>query len=84
LAHLLRALYTNLFGECDMAVVRIEQSGSQNQFMLSTATKKGAIQVRVRLPERRFVEASPIERRMLAKMQAKEALEELLAKFAKR
>jgi hypothetical protein len=64
-----------------MAAIRIDQNGGQNEFMVRSATRKGAIQVRVSLSAREFDAATPIQRKKLAKVLAKEALEELLAKF---
>jgi hypothetical protein len=64
-----------------MAAIRIEQDGGRNQFMVRSATRKGAIQVRVSLSAQQFAAATPIERKKLAKVLAKEALEDLLARF---
>jgi hypothetical protein len=64
-----------------MAAIRIEQNGGLNQFMVRSATRKGAILVRVSLSARQFATATPIEKKKLAKELAKEALQELLAKF---
>jgi hypothetical protein len=64
-----------------MAAIRIEQDGGQNRFMVRSATRKGAIQVRVSLSAQQFAAATPIERKKLAKVLAKEALEDLLARF---
>jgi hypothetical protein len=64
-----------------MAAIRIEQNGGANQFMVRSATRKGAIQVRVSLADKQFAAATPIERKKLAKELAKEALEDLLARF---
>ena len=49
--------------------------------MVRSATRKGAIQVRVSLPEKQFATATPIEKKKLAKVLAKQALEDLLARF---
>lgn len=49
--------------------------------MVRSATRKGAIQVRVSLPAQQFATATPIEKKKLAKVLAKEALEDLLARF---
>jgi hypothetical protein len=49
--------------------------------MVRSATRKGAIQVRVSLSAQQFAAATPIERKKLAKVLAKEALEDLLARF---
>jgi hypothetical protein len=64
-----------------MAAIRIEQDAGQNRFMVRSATRKGAIQVRVSLPEKQFATATPIEKKKLAKVLAKQALEDLLARF---
>ncbi len=64
-----------------MAAIRIDQNGGQNQFMVKSATRKGAIQVRVSLPAKQFETATPIERKKLAKELVKEALKDLLARF---
>ena len=64
-----------------MAAIRIEQNGGQNEFMVRTATRKGAIQVRVSLPAQQFATATPIEKKKMAKELAKEALQDLLARF---
>jgi hypothetical protein len=64
-----------------MAAIRVEQNGGQNQFMVRSATRKGAIRVSVSLSARQFATATPIEKKKLAKELAKEALQELLAKF---
>ena len=49
--------------------------------MVRSATRKGAIQVRVSLSAQQFATATPIEKKKLAKVLAKEALEDLLARF---
>jgi len=49
--------------------------------MVRSATRKGAIQVRVSLPARQFEAATPIERKKIAKVLAKEALQDLLNRF---
>ncbi len=64
-----------------MAAIRIDQNGGQNEFMVRSATRKGAIHVRVSLPAKQFATATPVERRKLAKELAKEALRDLLARF---
>jgi hypothetical protein len=64
-----------------MAAIRIQQDGGQNQFMVRSATRRGAIQVRVSLSAKQFATATPIEKKKIAKVLAKEALQELLDKF---
>ena len=64
-----------------MAAIRVEQDGGQNRFMVRSATRKGAIQVRVSLPAQQFASATPVEKKKLAKVLVKKALLDLLARF---
>lgn len=64
-----------------MAAIRVDQNGGQNEFMVKTATRMGAVQVKVSLPARQYADATPIQRKKLAKVLVKAALEDLLAKF---
>jgi hypothetical protein len=60
--------------------LRVEQNASSNQFMVRFIAKnRAAIQVRVSVPAVQFKTATQTKKKELAKVLAKEALQEMLA-----